>query len=318
MSSYLTQYGELKAVSVYGEYADSRLKDCVTNEKADLQTPFGLLTPQFEHSGVRRKHIYSVSFFQNGRMSRIALNEQTEVKTPIGKLPAELITFYENGSIKRLFPLNGQISGYWGEEDEYGLAEEFSFSFVFGDFKAKIIGVCFYEDGNIQSLTFWPKEVIPIKTPLGQHPVRIGLSLYPDGSIQSFEPARPINVMTPIGLVNSFDVSANGITGDRNSINLTEDGKIKSLTTSSMRITVTGPNRTKAHSPSYIKGMIDRELFFEPLKISFENDKVIFNGKDEYGIRENRFTIEPFARPGQNRCSDCSSCTQCSPDKFMT
>jgi len=123
MSSYMTQYGEITGISENSTYADNQLMDCVINERVELHTPLGLLTPQYEHSEVRRKHIYSISFFQNGKISRIALNEQTEVKTPVGILPAELITFYESGSMKRLFPLNGQISGYWSEDDEYKLAK---------------------------------------------------------------------------------------------------------------------------------------------------------------------------------------------------
>jgi hypothetical protein len=309
MSSYLTQYGELKAISTFTTYSDSQLKDCVVNERADLPTPLGLLTPKYEHTGIRCKHIYSVSFFQNGKISRIALNEQTEVETPIGKLPAELITFYESGSIKRLFPLNGQISGYWSEDDEYNLSKEFLFQFPFGSFEIKFIGIHFYENGSIQSLTLWPKETISVQTPLLEQKIRIGLSLYPDGIIKSFEPADLINVVTPIGAINSFDITANGITGDKNSLSFTEDGKIKSLTTSNTKITVMdGNNITKIHSPIHIGEIDEFDLFFKPLKIDFGNDKVRFNEQDEYKIRGNQFKIEPYHKPLQNKCSDCSNC----------
>ncbi len=314
MSSYtthMTEYGELNAISIYDTYADHQLKDCVVNEKFDLQTSVGLLTPQYEHATVRRKHIYSVSFFRNGRISRIALNEQTKVRTPLGMLPAELITFYESGSIKRLFPLNGQISGYWGEEDEYTLAEELHFSFPFGDIKAKIIGICLSEDGTVKSFTFWPKEIVSIKTPIGEHSVRIGISLYPNGHVKSFEPAGPIDVMTPIGLIKCYDMNANGMSGDSNSINFTEDGRIKSLIVSGTKITVAGQNTTKTYSPTFIRDMVDQELFFQSLNVAFENDCVVFNGQDEYLISDNRFTIEPYHLPKRSKCADCSSCSQC-------
>jgi len=314
MSSYLTQYGELKAISTFETYPDGQLKDCVLNERVDFNTPLGLLTPQYEHAGIRRKRIYSVSFFQNGKVSRIALNEQTEVETPLGKFPTELITFYESGSIKRLFPLNGQISGYWDEDDEYNLAHEFNFNFSFGSFKTKIIGIHFYENGTIQSLTLWPKETIVIKTPIGEQSVRIGLSLHPGGSIKSFEPANPINIITPIGLINSFDTTANGIIGDKNSLNFMENGMIKSLTTISTKITVISHNNiTKIYSPIQLIDVDEEEISFQPLQIEFVHDKVLFNGQDEYTIRENHFKIEPYDKPAQDSCSDCASCTQCSP-----
>jgi hypothetical protein len=316
MPSFMTPYGELKAVSEYTAYAGDRLKDCVVTERSELRTPLGLLTPQYEHAGIRRKHIYSVSFFPNGKISRISLNEQRVVETPIGPLPAELITFYESGGIKRLFPLNGQISGYWGEDDEYRLAGEFYFSLPSGSFKAKIISVYFYENGALRSLTFWPKETVLIKTPVGGQKVRTGLSLYPDGSVESFEPAVPVNVMTPIGLISSYDTAAVGISGDRNSLRFAEGGKLKALISSNTKITVTDRNNQniKTYAPAFIKDMHDYEMFFQPLAIDFEDGKVRFGGRDEYIIAENRFRSEPYSRPPQSRCSDCSGCSRCFSD----
>jgi len=315
MFSYLTGYGELKEISLYSTYSDNRLKDCVLNARSELNTPIGTLVPQYEHTGVRRKQTYSVSFFPNGKLSRVALHEQTTVNTPIGKLPAELITFYENGSIKKLFPLNGQISGYWSEDDEYDLAEEFSFDFPFGSFRARIIAIGFYENGSFQSLTLWPNEVITINTPIGEQRIRIGFSLYPDGSLKSFEPAVPIKVTTPIGPINSFDINANGISGDKNSLNFYEDGNIKSLTTSSSKVTVTGPdNISKVYSPKYVGELYESDLFFRPLQIDFEKDLVRFNGQDEYKLEECRFKVEQYIKPAQSKCSNCSSCRQCSSD----
>lgn len=313
MFSYVTKYGELKEISQYSTYTDNQLRDCVINKRSELITPLGILVPQYEHTGIRRKHTYSVSFFPGGTISRIALQEQTTVETPIGKLPAELITFYENGSIKKLFPLNGHISGYWSEDDEYNLAEEFFFDFPFGSIKTRIIGICFYENGAVRSLTLWPNEVITINTPIGEQRVRIGFSLYHDGSLQSFEPARPINVMTPIGLINCFDANASGISGDKNSLNFYEDGNIKALITSSTKITVTENNNiAKAYYPAYVREMYESELYFRPLEIDFAKDKIRFNKQDEYIMEKCSFKVEPCEKQLQNSCSNCSSCRQCS------
>lgn len=310
MSSYITDYN-LKALSWSSSHDNGQIRDCVINEKIDLDTPLGILTPQYEHAGVRRKHTYSVSFYENGKIRRIALNEQTYVQTPVGSLPAELITFYETGSIKRLFPLNGLISGYWDEDDEYGLAPELTLDLPIGSFKTKAIGIAFYEDGAVRSLTLWPREMLAIQTPIGKQNIRTGFALYRNGCIKSFEPARPVPVTTPIGLITAYDTNATGITGDMNSFVFTDDGRIKSLTTSNTQITVTGPGGTKIFSPLYIREMAAHELFFQPLKIEFDKGKVRFNGQDEYLIKECSFKPEPFARTAKKSCSDCSSCKQC-------
>lgn len=312
MSSYLTAYGELKTMTILDTYSDNKIKDCIINERIELHTPLGILTPQYEHAEMRRKHTCSISFFPNGKISRIALNEQKSVETSMGRLPAELITFYENGSIKRLFPLNGQISGYWDEDNEYNLAEELCFDFSFGSFKTKIIAIAFYENGAVRSLTLWPKERIKINTPMGEQQVRIGFSLYSNGSIKSFEPAKPINVITQIGLINAFDINAIGISGDQNSLSFHEDGSIKSLTTSSTKVIVSGHNISRVYSPIHMNGPVDNELFFRPLKIDFEREKICFNGQNEYILGDNHFKVEPYSKPLKNKCSDCSSCSQCS------
>lgn len=313
MYSYSTNYGELKSISLYTTYPNQQLKDCVLSERNELNTPFGILVPQYDHVEIRRKNTYSVSFFENGILKRIALQDQVEIDTCVGKLPAELITFYNSGKIKKIFPLNGHITAYWDENDEYNLAKEFYFDFPFGSFKTKIISIGFYETGTVKSITLWPNEYIYINTPIGKQRIRIGFSLYPDGSIKSIEPIEPIDIMTPIGNIKSFDVNANGVTGDKNSLAFTEDGKVKSLISSDNKITIKGPNNTsKIYSPFQIKQMCDQEIYYQTLKIEFCNDIVIFNEKDKYKIEENSFIIEPFVRPVQNKCSNCSSCSMCS------
>lgn len=312
MNSIKSEFAFLKDISACSTYTDGSLRDCILNESISFDTPYGPLVPQYEHAGVRRKHTYSVSFFQNGRIQRIALNDQTEVETPIGKFPAELITFYETGKIKRIFPLNGQISGYWSEDDEYGLAREFTFNLPVGTIKTKVISVCFYENGSIQSLTLWPKEIINVRTPIGDQRVRTGLCLYPNGKVKSFEPAYPIKIDTPIGTIGAFDLSASGINGDVNSLNFTEDGKIKSLITSSTKIAIKGANTFKTHSPTFVRDINDIELYFEPLKIEFDNENVIFSGESVYRIEDYQFKIEPYSRKQHGACSSCTSCNQCS------
>ncbi|RYD04950.1 hypothetical protein N752_12240 [Desulforamulus aquiferis] len=41
------------------------------------------------------------------------------------------------------------------------------FRFSWGSFKSRIIGIQFYPEGSLKSITLWPGEVVSIKSPLG-------------------------------------------------------------------------------------------------------------------------------------------------------
>lgn len=312
MDVYTTKYGILHGIGEFTLYDNGNLRECVLNDRVELKTSYGILIPQYDFSNQRKKNNYCVSFYKNGALRRISLNEKTDILTPIGIMSAELVTFYENGTIKRLFPLNGQLSAYWEENDEYQLAKEMSFECSSGKFKTKIIAISFYETGAIKDFTFWPKEKITINTPLGECRTRIGLSLYPDGSIQSLEPAFPIEIQTPIGIIPAFDINANGICGDKNSLNFTPEGKLKSLTTSSSKVTVSKEAESSyLYSPEQEKDIDGLEVTFIPLTIELGANRIIFNGTAEHDFNESRFLIEPYRSTVKSQCSDCSSCNQC-------
>ncbi|HWT77115.1 MAG TPA: hypothetical protein VN258_20630 [Mobilitalea sp.] len=313
MEAYTTKYGKLKGIGLYTIHDNGILKDCTFDEKVDLHTPYGILTPQYTYD-YRKKNNYALSFYSDGTLRRISLEQATDLLTPIGPLSAELLTFYDNGSIKRLFPLNGQISAYWEEKDEYQLAKETSFHFAFGRMNAKIIAISFYEDGNVKDLTFWPKQKIKVQTPIGSVQVRIGLSLYPDGSLRSVEPAYPTKISTPIGALLAYDKNASGISGDRNSLCFTPDGKLSSVATSGNRITVIGEdNHTVTHSPVQEADEDGVELSFQPMVVEFEQDYAVFNHTTRYPVSTYKFNIEPYRVTAVNLCDDCESCgKQCS------
>ena len=281
----------------------------------DVITKYGTFVPQYEENNVRHKYTKSLSFYQNGNIKSIALNEQSDVKTKIGTFPAELITFYENGTIKRLFPLNGKITGYWTEENEYELAEEFTFTFAFGTFTKKIISLQFYESEDIKSITFWPKNTVKIETPIGGISVRVGLALYQSGMLKSVEPSKPTPIDTPIGVINAYDPNVIGISGDTNSLNFYEDGKLKSLVTSVNIIEVTNQNGEKSmFKPKLKPNLFDNEVMdIVPLAVEFYEDKVKINNsiENEYEINKYSFEIRKFYTNVKKSCSNCASCTSC-------
>jgi len=313
MSEISTNYGVIKGISYLSQYPDGSIKDCIPTEPNELKTSYGKLIPQYQDDGLRRKQIKPLSFYKNGNLKSISLQNQVEINTSIGVLPAEYVAFYEDGSIKRLFPLDGKLSGYWDEEDEYGLARDVEFNFSFGKFKQKVIGIHFYENGAVKSITFWPKDMVTIQSPVGTAVARIGIALYPDGKLKSYEPAKPTGVDTPIGIITAYDGSALGIHGDSNSLRFSEDGKVENVVTSTNKVEVTGKDgRKHVYTPGSKPSMFNPDANeLVPLRIQFYGNKVCFNNTVEYVVEECTFSIGTFLLQTKGSCSACSGCTAC-------
>ncbi len=310
----------LKGITSFTTYDGGELKDCKLEEYNLIHTKYGDLVPQYSDPGFRRKQLAVLSFYKSGKVKNISLEQQTEISTPRGTFPAELVTFFEDGSINSLFPLNGQISGFWSEEEEGELAQKFHFSFPFGDFYAKIIGLRFYPDGKVRSLILWPNERIIIDTPAGKMPVRVGFKLFEDGSIESVEPAEPFPIETPIGSINAYDADALGIDADKNSVCFDERGRLTSLTTFDI-ITVRKKTGEKEIIFPTLRPGLTTEFEKVPIKLIFDDDTVSIGDARandyndaktaSYKIAECAFLIMRGNYMETKSCDDCSSCQGC-------
>jgi hypothetical protein len=305
---------ELKGITSFTTYDGGEMKECKLEEYNLIHTKYGDFVPQYGNPGFRKKQFAALSFYKSGKVRSISLEQQTEINTPIGIFPSELITFFENGFINSLFPLNGQISGFWSEEEEGELAQRFHFSFPFGDFYAKIIGLRFYQDGRVRSLILWPNEKIIIDTPAGKMPVRIGFKLFEDGRIESVEPAEPFLIETPIGSINVYDVDALGIDADKNSLCFDRKGRLVSLLTLDTIIIKDRNGKGMFISPKLRLGPLEDEFEEVPVKLFFEDDiLIIYNdGKTvKCKISECTFRIISGNYVGVKKCTNCSNCTNC-------
>lgn len=297
MKEFITKYGKLKDISNIEFYTDGVIKECKISEYCEIKTIYGIFVPQYDEEEVRHKYKRSLSFYESGNLQSISFQNGTNINTSIGKLPAELALFHENGKVKRIFPLNGKITAYWTEQNEYELARELDFKFEFGSFKKKIIGINFYESGAVKSLTLWPRDFINIPSIYGMIETRIGFSLYPNGTIKSCEPRRQTLINTIIGELHAFDLRALGLNGDRNSLNFNDDGTVKSLSTSADTITIkVSEGQLNTYKPG-LKPNNFNELIMDiiPIDIEFYCDKVKING-DEYSIGDNIFYIDKYVR----------------------
>jgi MORN repeat variant. len=304
-----TQYGVIKGVTSPIYYDNGQLKECILTEKNTLETSYGQLIPQYEYDEVRKKYINSLSFYENGNLKVISLNESTDIKVKTRYFSAEKITFYEDGHIKRLFHLNGKLTAYWTEENEYELAKEYDFNFKFGSFKSKFISLQFYGNEKIKSITLWPKENVLIKVNDEDINIRIGISLYENGCLKSCEPNKITSINTPIGSINAYDYNALGIHGENNSLAFYENGNIKSISTSTDSIEVYDiSDRKITYIPLEKDNLFNKDIKdLLPLVIIFNKDAINING-DEYRLNNYRFIVNNNYRRVKIKNYDCSSC----------
>jgi hypothetical protein len=316
-----TPYGVYSGVAKTELYPDGRIQGISLEDRNVIVTHAGDLIPFYGTEQLRRKNKASVTFHQNGMIKVVALEEQQEVMTPIGELPAELITFYDTGEVHRVFPLDGKISGFWSEEDERALNIPFTFELDFGAFTALLSSICFFRSGEIKSLTLFPGEQIEIShSQIGAIKVRHGVSLYDTGQLESLEPAEPLQLTTPIGLLTAFDPNAIGVNADSNSLRFDREGRTVSLRTAINRIIASRrrDGRTAVFQPSAIRLNDDDDIArIDPVELAFHYDQCTVEISDGRKSAEVFGFEDDFVIAGKSKllsgCTfgSCISCKKC-------
>jgi len=123
MATKPTPYGELSGFTFKELASNSKMDGGFMTEYNELQTPLGNLVPQYEAEDMGRRSVKPICFYKDGSLKSLPLQSQTILDTPAGPMPAELVTFYPSGAIKRIFPLDGKLSGFWSWQNEYKLAD---------------------------------------------------------------------------------------------------------------------------------------------------------------------------------------------------
>ncbi len=287
---------DLKGITTTSQYGNTIIYRL--NEKNIIDTKCGKLIPAYTEADIRRKYNGSISCSNDGHLHSISLEKMTNIMTPIGPLPAEHIIFYDTGEIKRMFPVNGKISGYWSEQDEKKLCPLLKICHPLTTFKSRIINLTFYRSGNIKSITLWPNERIYVRSPVGKILVKNGFSLYENGNLRSLEPAKPVNLETPIGLIAAFDTTAVGINADNGSVTFDNNGKITSLKTDSIKVIISTDSSVASISPKMERSMTsDDEWIVMPIEIKFTPDGIMFDECGPYDEKSNRLSIESYNNP---------------------
>lgn len=309
MTDFKTIYGELRGVEFRTLYSNGKTDGCLVREENILSTPYGDLIPQYEAEDMGRRQLKPFYFYKSGSIKSVPLQSQTLVRTPVGGIPAELVTFYESGALKRIFPLDGKLSGFWTSKNEFALAEEVTVESPLGSLRAKFIAIQFYESGALKSLTLWPGEFLTISTPAGQIRVRTGIAFYENGAIRSLEPAGIVKVETPVGTLTAYDNDPQGIHGDLNSLEFSPEGGVMALKTVSEEITVTDQLGNSCLFAPWLKDNPcghERKVVV-PLKVRFSKGRIIFDERQEsFNMAQCRVEIRPFDRKAGDPAYSCA------------
>jgi len=314
MDSVETRYGTLTGISTCSTYPDGSLQSCILEEENRLQTSVGEIVPQYrvaEHGERQRKHRSSLDFYENGQLRSASLDRAMPLRCPLGLFKAELVTFHEDGSLKRLFPLNGLVDGYWSEKNEGDLAEALDFDLSVGKFSAKIINLFFYRSGALKSLTLWPGQGITINTPLGPMRVRTGFSLYEDGSLRSAEPAAAVELPTPIGCIKAFDAEMLGMNADMNSVQFNPNGTLRSVKTIHTGLRVLDRGRESVIEPLETTSLVNLNgMRTVPMRIDFDGAAVGVVARDTHRFDTSIHSFITFERVRVIRDSCGSACPE--------
>ncbi|MBN1278445.1 MAG: hypothetical protein K9I59_03205 [Chlorobium sp.] len=294
MNSITTRYGKLSGIEFKTLFSNGKTDGCLVSRHNVLETPYGNLVPQYEAEDMGRRTTKPVYFYKDGSLKSIALQTQTPIATPVGLLPAELVTFHKSGTIRRVFPLDGRLSGFWSWQNEFALAETTTIDSPVGSISAKFINIQFYESGALKSITLWPGQVITVLTPVGSISVRKGIAFYESGEIRSFEPLKKTELSTPIGKMLAYDNEPNGIHGDINSVQLAPDGSVEALCTVDHAVQVSLPDqRCELFRPGVKNNVCgDEKKVSVPLKIRFDQGKVTFDDNLRLSFEINRYRFE--------------------------
>ncbi len=282
MPDITTRYGIIPAARRVERWPNGELRSCIPSCETTLITAHGPLTPQFTSNELRRKDIPPVMFHGNGELRTISLQEQSIISTPAGEIRAEMVSFHPSGTVKRILPLNGKLSGYWTQEDETALVEPVTLATPLGRITAKLLGLCFYLDGPMKSMTLWPEETLGVDTPHGLIPARIGVSFWPDGALRSLETAAPYTLATPVGDISVYDPDAVGINGDVNSLEFSPSGELRRLATISAALMATDSKGAVQRFTPAVRDSLcsESEQEVTPMRLEFTDQAVRVHAAD--------------------------------------
>ncbi|WP_027369013.1 hypothetical protein [Desulfocurvibacter africanus] len=288
-----TRYGTLLGATFAVFHGNGSPSEIWPGQASPLETPLGRLVPQHTGEDLRKPRVEPVTFHPDGTLRSLPLETQTRVSTPLGEIPAELVSFHPSGTVRRVFPLNGKLSGPWTWEDEQRLAEPLALKTPAGRVEARLICVHFHPSGALRSLTLWRGEEVEVDSPLGRVKARLGLAFHENGALRSLEPAEPLAVPTPIGTLRAFDSDALGVSGDANSLVFAPDGKLEELASVDCAVAVSCGGQGRRFAPGKRQNLCEENVVDPvPLRLRFESGLVRIGDDEALELDRCTFRVE--------------------------
>ncbi len=198
----------------------------VTDKFDIINTKYGNLLPCSGASDYRKKHRCAVSYYDSVSLRSVYLEEPSVLSFPAGDYQTELITFYEDGNVKRIFPLYGQISAYWSIEEEAENAPYYDFPIAGEELHIRPQCIFFYPSGKIRAITLWPSDEISVRTPVGCIRTKLGVELYENGNIRSIEPVYGTVISTPEGIIKPYRFRMVMMHAENATLKFDEEGRV--------------------------------------------------------------------------------------------
>ena len=177
-------------------------------------------------SDYRKKYRMAVDHYAPAQLRSVYLRRAAGLGLPGRRLSDRTITFYEDGSVKRVFPLYGQISAYWSIEEEVETAPYYDFEINGETIHVRPQCIFFYPSGKIRAVTIWPCDEISVMTPAGPVRTKLGFELYESGALRSIEPVYGTVLSTPEGDIRPYRYRPIMMHAENATLKFDEEGKI--------------------------------------------------------------------------------------------
>lgn len=262
-----------------------------------IKTAYGNLIPCYEASDVRQRYREALERYPSGALRSIYLQDRTVIWTQAGKLHAELITFYECGTIKRVFPTYGKISAYHTEEDEYEEADTDRLEVGNGAVEAKMQCVWFDRSGFVKSITIFNKDRMNFATKYGMLTTDLGAEFDEDGRLVSVETVFDTQLYTEFGILHPFNPQRDPMHAEKASLGFDKEGNLLRFSTVRDRVTIADQNgNTKAFVPRIEEDPYTGFPVWVPVKVEFAEDAIKVsagkNSEEVFDRKKHQITLE--------------------------
>lgn len=309
--------GTIKGVLQADYYSNQMLRSCRIKEKNEIIVKDMVYIPKYTQDDFRTKYRDNIKFYETGEIKSIYLEQQQEIKTRVGKVKAELVTFYKSGHIKRVFPLYGEVNGFWSQEEEKQQLSDTVLEIKGQILRGKMSCIHFYESGRLKSITLWEDESIVVKSPYGEIEVCKGISFYESEDIESLEPMKPFYLgIKEYGFIASANF-ANQIHGDINSLQFTKEGNVRALSSGVTSFILQSEHEKVIISPMFKESDVNVGTFeLVPISIEWVSDMLVIEDSDHKIWKFDRkvFSLKTTQETSyikyleKKKCGDCSSC----------